>query len=224
MKKLFLVGLSVLHLNICMYSMKNCSEKELLILSKQEFHFLKKLPRELLSYISDFLPKFDIAHFYLYKFLVHLKNHEQAHAKSEIPLEVKGLITSYLHELIINRNAQDVYNFLSDFRNFEKLMPEQIVNWHATESSCSFTIKGMTTLGMKIKNKIQYSLVEIEHSGKAPFDFTLKCVISDKQEQSGVKLVLEADLSPILKMLAEKPLTNFLNLLVSKLAAISNQV
>ena len=127
-------------------------------------------------------------------------------------------------EAIVNKNAQDVYNFLSDFRNFEKLMPEQVVNWKADENECSFTIKGMASLGMKIKNKIPNSLIEMESSGKTPFGFVMKCMIMEKQNQSAVKLTLEAELNPMLKMMAEKPLTNFLNLLVNKLAEISGTV
>ena len=124
-------------------------------------------------------------------------------------------------EAIVNKNAQDVYNFLSDFRNFEKLMPEQVVNWKADENECSFTIKGMASLGMKIKNKTPNSLIEIESSGKTPFGFVMKCIIADRQSQSVVKLTLEADMNPMLKMMAERPLTNFLNLLVTRLAEIS---
>ncbi|MBK5284385.1 MAG: SRPBCC family protein [Bacteroidia bacterium] len=126
------------------------------------------------------------------------------------------------NETTVNKNADEVYTFLSDFRNFEKLMPEQVTNWKATEDECSFTIKGMASLGMKIKQKTPNSLIEIERSGKAPFDFTMKCVIVPYDSQSGVRLVLEADLNPMLKMLAEKPLTNFLNLLVTRLAEISS--
>jgi carbon monoxide dehydrogenase subunit G len=128
------------------------------------------------------------------------------------------------NEALVNKSAQDVYNFLSDFRNFEKLMPEQVMNWKADENECSFTIKGMASLGMKIKSKTPHSLIEIESSGKTPFGFVMKCMIADKQKQSGVKLILEADMNPMLKMMAERPLTNFLNLLANKLAEISAQV
>lgn len=128
------------------------------------------------------------------------------------------------NESLVDKSAEEVYNFLSDFRNFEKLMPEQVVNWKATEDECSFTIKGMASLGMKIKNKTPHSLIEIESSGKTPFGFVMKCMIADKHPQSAVKLSLEADMNPMLKMMAEKPLTNFLNLLVNKLVEISAQV
>jgi carbon monoxide dehydrogenase subunit G len=116
----------------------------------------------------------------------------------------------------VNKSAREVYNFLSDFRHFGDLMPEQVVDWKATEEECSFSIKGMASLGMKFKQKIPDSLIEAERNGKAPFDFTLRCIIKG-QQPCDVKFEFDAELNPMLKMLAEKPLTNFLNLLVTKL-------
>ncbi|MFN8166643.1 MAG: hypothetical protein U0X76_10890 [Bacteroidia bacterium] len=55
----------------------------------------------------------------------------------------------------INKSAEEVYKFLSNFNNFGKLMPEQVTNWESTEDECSFTISGMASLGMKIIEKNQ---------------------------------------------------------------------
>ena len=116
----------------------------------------------------------------------------------------------------INKPAEEVYNFLGDFRNFEKLMPPQVVDWKATSEECSFTIQGMMSIGMKFKQKIPNSLLEIERNGKAPVDFILRCMITG-QQRCDVKLEFDADLNPMMKMLAQRPLTNFLNLLTAKL-------
>ena len=57
-------------------------------------------------------------------------------------------------KVTVNKAAQEVYNFLSDFNNFGHLMPEQIADWKSTADECSFTIKGMASQGMKIIEKI----------------------------------------------------------------------
>ena len=120
-------------------------------------------------------------------------------------------------EKIVNQSQQDAFQFLSDFRNFEHLMPPQVVDWQATEDECSFTIQGMATLGMKVEDKIPYSEINIAKSGKAPFDFNLHCYIDEVDEtKSKIKLILDADLNPFLKMMAVTPLKNFLNMLVEK--------
>lgn len=120
-------------------------------------------------------------------------------------------------KVTINKTAKEVFDFLSDFNNFEKLMPEQVVGWHSTTDECTFTIKGMATLGMKIIEKVPNSLVKVAKNGSAPFEFNLSCMIDDLQQQCAVQLAFDADLNPVMKMMASKPLTNFLNLLVNKL-------
>ena len=116
----------------------------------------------------------------------------------------------------VNKPAVELFNFLSDFNNYQKLMPDQVVNWKSTAEDCSFTIKGMASLGMKISEKIPNSEIRIIANGKVPFDFKLFCMIEDKGTASAIQLLFDADLNPFIKMMAEKPLTNFLNLLVNK--------
>ena len=121
----------------------------------------------------------------------------------------------------VTKSPEEIYNFLSNFNNFEKLMPEQVTNWQSTEEECSFTIAGMASLGMKITDKTPYSLIKVARNGKAPFDFGLDCIIKESTPgQSTVQLAFDADLNPMMKMMAIKPLTNFLNLLVGKLAVL----
>jgi len=118
----------------------------------------------------------------------------------------------------VKKSAEEVYNFLSNFNNFEKLMPEQVTNWQSTDDTCSFTISGMASLGMKIVEKTPNTIIKVARDGKAPFDFTLECLLKEKNpNESEVQLAFDADLNPMLKMMAVKPLTNFLNLLLAKL-------
>ncbi len=121
----------------------------------------------------------------------------------------------------VDKSSEEIFNFLSNFNNFEKLMPEQVTNWQSTEEDCSFTIAGMASLGMKIVEKTPNSLIKVARNGKAPFDFGLDCIIKENAPGSStVQLAFDADLNPMMKMMAVKPLTNFLNLLVGKLAKI----
>ena len=122
----------------------------------------------------------------------------------------------------VNKSPEEIYNFLSNFNNFQKLMPEQVTNWQSTEEEGSFTIAGMASLGMKIAEKTPHSLIKVIRNGKAPFDFGLDCIIKESSPgQSSVQLAFDADLNPMMKMMAVKPLTNFLNLLVGKLSTIA---
>lgn len=128
------------------------------------------------------------------------------------------------HQVTINQTPAEVFNFLSDFNNYRSLMPEQVIDWVSDQQTCSFTIKGMASLGMAIDSTTPNSEIKIKKHGKAPFDFFLTGLISESSNGSAseLKLVFDADLNPFLKMVAEKPLTNFLNLLVDKYASIAN--
>lgn len=123
----------------------------------------------------------------------------------------------------INKSAREVFSFLSDFNNYKSIMPAQVVDWQSTRDECSFTIKGMASLGMKITERIPDSEIKISKNGKAPFDFNLICSIEEGTGNTcNLQLFFDADLNPFLKMMAEKPLKNFLNLLVSRYSELNN--
>jgi carbon monoxide dehydrogenase subunit G len=117
----------------------------------------------------------------------------------------------------IQNSAQNIFHFLSDFNNFEKLMPEQVVNWQSTKESCSFTIKGMASLEMRQQSVVEFSEINLVSEGKSPFPFTLSCFLNEQGNSTDAQMILNADLNPMLKMMAKKPLQNFVNLLVGKL-------
>lgn len=123
--------------------------------------------------------------------------------------------------VLIHKSAEDIFNFLSNFDNFGKLMPDQVINWKSSTDSCSFTIKGMADIALKTSEKIPFSKIVWSTEGKAPFDFTLSSVLTDQKEnQTNAQIILHADLSPMLKMMAMRPLGNFVNLLVNKLKEV----
>lgn len=116
----------------------------------------------------------------------------------------------------IRQTAAEVFNFLSDFNNIGRLMPEQVEGFIVEGDTCKFTIKGMASLGLKYESRTPNTEVVMAKHEKAPFDLKLICKIEEKGDHSDLQLFFDADLNPFLKMMAEKPLANFLNLLVSK--------
>lgn len=121
-------------------------------------------------------------------------------------------------ELKINAPQEKIFAFLSDFNNFEKLMPDQVVNWSSTTDSCSFTIQGMAELAMRVDKKEEFHFISYASEGKSPFPFQLEFSVSKEEEVlCSVQSRLEAKLNPMLKMMASRPLQNLVNLLVEKL-------
>ncbi|MBT8196430.1 MAG: hypothetical protein HKO56_02875 [Bacteroidia bacterium] len=116
----------------------------------------------------------------------------------------------------IPQSPKQVFDFVADLNNLESLMPKEVEEWKSDVDSCEFTLKGMARLGMTIKERNETSLVQLENTDVSPFPFTLNCNIesTDDDNTSKVNMVLDAELNPMLSMLATKPLTNFLNILI----------
>ena len=122
---------------------------------------------------------------------------------------------------VINRPAAAMFTFLNDFNNFSHLMPEQVINWQATSDTCTFEIKGHATLVMRIIERVPNSKLVMKGEGKIPFDFLLNSNITPVNDNSSrVQLVIVADMNPFISMMAEKPLANFVDMLVVKLKEV----
>jgi len=120
----------------------------------------------------------------------------------------------------IDKNSEVIFNFLSDFNNFETLMPDKVVDWKSDSDSCSFTISGLASLGMRITEKTPNTFIKIVDEGKVPFKFVFLINIADNDNSSEVQLIFDADLNTMLKMVAVKPLRNFLNMLLDELQVV----
>jgi len=118
----------------------------------------------------------------------------------------------------ISKPAETVFNFLSNFNNFEKLMPEQIINWKSTEDTCSFTIKGMTDLSMRITKRTEFSEIIMQSDGKTPFEYELISLLTAESDQKcSSQLIFNAELNAVMSMMVNKPLENFVNILNQRL-------
>lgn len=87
----------------------------------------------------------------------------------------------------INSAIADVYAFLSDFSKIGKLietarqmgagnqMPEladKIEDVRTTEDTCTFMVKGVGEMGMKIVEREEPKLIKLEGDGRLPFEFS----------------------------------------------------
>lgn len=117
----------------------------------------------------------------------------------------------------IEAQPEKVFTFLSDLQNLGKLMPEQVINWEADADTCSFTIKGMTDLKLRVQERKAFTLISLIPEGKSPFTFTLDSEIRENNTHSEVKIKLNADLNPMLAMMAKRPLQNLVNIMADKL-------
>lgn len=119
-------------------------------------------------------------------------------------------------------SQEAVYGYISDFRNFEQMLPaEQLRNIAITGDTLRFSLDGLGQVGLKIAERTPCSQLVITGTEDSSADFTfwfnIKAV-SDKQSQ--VNLILQANLNMFLEMMAKGPLQQFVDLMIDKLTAL----
>jgi len=107
----------------------------------------------------------------------------------------------------IKRPAKDIYNFLADMNNHERLMPsDEITDWSSTTDEASFIVRNMLKLSLKIGERVTDKEIKIIPAAKPPFYIELKWELSDDDEYTDVAFTIEADLNMMMKMVASGPL------------------
>jgi carbon monoxide dehydrogenase subunit G len=109
-------------------------------------------------------------------------------------------------KITINRPAGEVYSFLADLNNHQKLMPENILDWTSTYDTASFNVQNMAKLSLKVERRTENSEITIIPAEKPPFDLNLKWTIFSVNNHTDVVFTISADLNMMLKMVASGPL------------------
>jgi carbon monoxide dehydrogenase subunit G len=116
----------------------------------------------------------------------------------------------------IAASSEKVYTFLSNFNNYSKLIPpDRVKNWQAGADFCRFTVQGMGETGLKIIEKEPFSIIKITGEEGSKFEFFFWIQLKEiSSNDTRIKLTIKAELNPILKMAASKPLQTFVDSLV----------
>ncbi|MCE3229432.1 MAG: hypothetical protein K0S32_3983 [Bacteroidetes bacterium] len=117
---------------------------------------------------------------------------------------------------------KNLYEFLGDFKNFDSILPhDKIEDFKFNENECSFNIKGITPMTIKMAEKSPHESILFTSEGLAKFNFNLKVhFIGDASSAGECKVELMGDLNPFIKTMAEKPLTTLVNTMSEKLSEL----
>jgi ribosome-associated toxin RatA of RatAB toxin-antitoxin module len=114
----------------------------------------------------------------------------------------------------VGKSAQELFDLLSDVRNFEKLMPENITKFEVLgDDSFVFGLSGMPEIKLKMKEKVAPTkLVLGAASDKLPF--TLEADINFLSENScNVQLLFEGEFNAMMAMMIKGPIGKFIETL-----------
>jgi hypothetical protein len=119
----------------------------------------------------------------------------------------------------ITCTPEKFYTFITDIRKFGRFIPADVIrNWKADENSCSFILGSLGDLRLNISHMEPYNLVRFGGNALNVVDFILSALISEQTGGRGaVSLIMEAQLNPIMKMMASGPIDKFLETLVSEM-------
>ena len=115
--------------------------------------------------------------------------------------------------------AEEVFNFVTDIRNFEQFIPPgTIKHWQAERESACLNVPMLGTVSFRLAEKEMYTKVVYTGNALKKNDFSLVLHISDNNKNpSEVKVSLNADLNPMLKMMAAKPIGQFMEKLINEM-------
>ena len=118
----------------------------------------------------------------------------------------------------VDRSPEDTFNFISDVRNFEQLMPENISKFEVlSEDTFIFALKGMPEIVLKRKETDSPNKIVFGAAG-GKLDFSLISVISEiETNKSEVQLLFQGDFNPMMAMMITGPINKFLETLITNL-------
>jgi carbon monoxide dehydrogenase subunit G len=116
-------------------------------------------------------------------------------------------------------SAEEVFVFVTDMRNFERFIPEGTINnWNSEKESSSFSVSMLGTVNVRLSEKEEYKKVVFTGDALKKNDFSVTLDISNNAEnRADVRVILNADLNPMMKMMATKPIGQFLEMLINEM-------
>lgn len=125
-------------------------------------------------------------------------------------------------KVTLNKSAQNAFDFLTNVKNFEQLMPENISKFEVLgQDTFVFALKGMPEIELKKKEVIPPNKIVLGAAG-GKLDFSLTGNIKAISETSSeVQLVFEGDFNPMMAMMIKGPISKFIETLVNNMANAS---
>jgi hypothetical protein len=121
-------------------------------------------------------------------------------------------------KVTVSKSAQELFDLLTDVRNFEKLMPENIAKFEVIgDDAFIFGLKGMPEIKLKMKEKVAPNKVVLgAASDKLPFTLTASIdAVSDNT--SDVKLDFVGEFNPMMAMMIKGPIGKFIETLATNM-------
>ena len=124
-------------------------------------------------------------------------------------------------KVTVQKSAQDLFDLLTDVKNFEKLMPDNIAKFEVIgEDAFIFGLKGMPEIKLKMKDKIAPSKIVLgAASDKLPFTLVSN-IDSISDSESAVQLFFEGEFNAMMAMMVKGPISKFIETLANNMTKL----
>ena len=121
-------------------------------------------------------------------------------------------------KVTVEKSQQDVFDFLSDVKNFETLMPENISKFEVLDDDkFLFALKGMPEIILKKKEMIAPNKIVLGAAG-GKLDFSLTGNIVELEDnKSEIQLSFNGDFNPMMAMMIKGPIGKFIETLATNM-------
>ena len=124
-------------------------------------------------------------------------------------------------KVTVQKSAQDLFELLSDVKNFEKLMPDNIAKFEVIgEDAFIFGLKGMPEIKLKMKEKVAPNKIVLgAASDKLPFTLVSN-IDSISDSESAVQLQFEGEFNAMMAMMIKGPISKFIETLATNMTKL----
>lgn len=124
-------------------------------------------------------------------------------------------------KVTVQKSAQDLFDLLTDVKNFEKLMPDNIAKFEVIgEDAFIFGLKGMPEIKLKMKEKVAPNKIVLgAASDKLPFTLVSN-IDSISDSESAVQLLFEGEFNAMMAMMIKGPISKFIETLATNMTKL----
>ena len=124
-------------------------------------------------------------------------------------------------KVTVAQSSAYLFEALTDIKNFEKLMPENIAKFEVIDENCfEFGLKGMPEIKLVKKSATPHSEVVLgAASSKLPFTLTAKLNELSAVETQ-VQLFFEGEFNQMMAMMIKGPISKFIETLATNMVKL----
>lgn len=117
----------------------------------------------------------------------------------------------------IHSTDEAIYRLLTNCKDLEHFLPEQVQDWEAGDNYCQFNVAGIATLTMELTDKVEYSKVEYHISNDKQIPVVCTFYITNNGNTNDLKVTIDAEVPLFLQAMLKNPFQKFADVIVEKI-------